>query len=139
VAVGDRLQAVAVGGRGNQRPPPEQRTNTGDKLADPKRLGQVIIGTALEPEDLVGFLSSCGQHENRDAAVDRIAPDGAAHGNAVEAGQHDVEDDRIETPLARESQALVAVWCLDTVEMLEAEMEADQLANVRLVFYDQHG
>ena len=67
-----------------------------------------------------------------------VAPDGAADGDAVEPGQHQVEHDQVERLRAREPQPFVAVADRDRLQPLEREVQRDEVADVRLVFDDEH-
>ena len=57
--------------------------------------------------------------------------------DAVHARQHQVEDDQVEGSELRAHQRLLAVGHRLGLEALEAEVEHDQLANVRFVFDDE--
>ncbi len=116
----------------------QECADAGDELADAERLGQVVVGAALEAEHLVGFLASRREHEDRHVAVGRVAPDGATDGDAVESRQHQIEDDEIERLGACEAQSLVAVADRDRDQSLEREVQRDQVADVGFVLDDQH-
>ena len=73
------------------------------------------------------------------SAFCRFAANRAAHGDAVEAGQHQVEDHQVE--LARARRLLepgVAIGGLDRRQLFESQVQRDQLADVGLVLDDQH-
>ena len=116
----------------------QQRADARDELADAERLGQVVVGAALESEDLVGFLAPRREHEDRHVAVGRVAPDGAADGDAVESRQHQIEDHEIERLGARQAQPFVAVADRDGLQSLEREVQRDEVADVGLVLDHQH-
>ena len=78
--------------RGTRRPSSQQRTHARNELANAERLGQIVVGAALETENLVGFLATRRQHQNRHVPVHRLAADRTAHGHPIELRQHDVED-----------------------------------------------
>ena len=59
-------------------PPPQQRADARDELANPERLGQIVVGPALEAVHLVRFLAPRGQHQDRHVLELRLAPDRAA-------------------------------------------------------------
>jgi hypothetical protein len=67
--------------------PAQQRADARDELADAERLGQVVVGAALEAVDLVGLFAPRRQHQDRHVLEVRLAPDRAADGDAVEPGR----------------------------------------------------
>jgi hypothetical protein len=56
-------------------------------------LARVIVGAHLEAEDAIDVLAVRGQHDDRGL---RLRADLAAQAEAVLAGQHDVENQRID-------------------------------------------
>ena len=58
--------------------PPRDGADTREKLPDAERLRQVIVGAALEPEDLVGFRIPRRQHQDRRAGVRSASADRTA-------------------------------------------------------------
>jgi hypothetical protein len=118
--------------------PAQQRADAGDELADAERLGQVIVGAALQAVHLVGFLAPGGEHQDRHISELRFAADRAGHRDAVEPRQHDVEDHQIERLAARQPEPLRSVRRRDRVEALEAEMENHEVADVLVVLDDEH-
>ena len=66
--------------------------HAGKKLADAKRLGQVVVAAQLEPDDLVKLGVAGGKEQHRHVALGADAP---AYLVAVDAGEHDVEDDQV--------------------------------------------
>ena len=66
-----------------------------------------------------------------------VAADRAADRDAVDAGQHQVEDDQVERLGAGARERLLAVADRLDLEALEAEVQHDQLADVRFVFDDE--
>ena len=53
-------------------------------------------------------------------------------------GQHQIEHDQIERLGAREAQSLVAVADGDGRQAFERQVQRDEVADVRLVFDDEH-
>ena len=70
----------------------QDRADPCDELARAERLGQVVVGAELEPEELVQLVVARRQHHDRDR---RVAPQLAGDVEAVEAGQAEVEDDQV--------------------------------------------
>jgi hypothetical protein len=70
----------------------QQRLDAREQLGHLERLGEVVVGAELQPDDAVEHLGARGEHQDgrRDAAL----PQRPAHVEPVAAGQHDVEHDR---------------------------------------------
>ena len=94
----DGVSAPPVGAR-PALDPPQQRVDAGDELARAERLGQVVVGADAEADDEVGLGVAGGEHQHRDRPV---ALDRSAHLEAVEAGEHEVEDHEVGVELARQ-------------------------------------
>ena len=77
------------------------------ELAHRERLGDVVVGADLEPGDLVGLAALRGQHDDRHLAARAQL---AADLDAVELGQHQVEDDEVEATLVEASSASLPSW-----------------------------
>ncbi len=118
--------------------PPQQRTGAGHQLANAERLGKVIVGAAFETEHLVAFFAPGGEHQDRHILVRALAAHGAADGNAVDARQHQVEDDQIERLRSGPHQRLMPVGNGLNLEAFEAEVELNQLADMGFVFDDEN-
>ena len=74
------------------RDPAEHRVDAQRELARAERLGHVVVGADLEADHPVGLLAQRGQHDDRDVA---LLPQPAAHLDAVDARQHQVEHDEV--------------------------------------------
>src|SRR5262249_39234032 len=109
------------------------------ELAEADRLREVVVGAALEPESLVRLLPPRGQHQDGDVAVHRPPAHRSAHGQAVKPGQHEVEHDEVEPLLIEQLEGLGAASRRRAGQPLDAEMQTDQIADVRLVFDPEHG
>ena len=75
---GDVPEAVRFwcAGRIRRLYPPQHRAGAGHQLAWAERLGDVIVGAQLQPDQLVGLLDASGQHDDRHV---RRAPQLPAH------------------------------------------------------------
>jgi hypothetical protein len=73
--------------------PADQRAQAGDQLFGLERLGEIIVGTRIEPGHLVRPAVARGQHQHREIAL-FLAP-AIQHGQAIDFGQAEVEDDRV--------------------------------------------
>ena len=82
---------------------PQQRLDAAHQLAQPERLGQVVVGAQLEADDLVHLLVARGEHEHGRLGAGGAQP---AEGlEAVDAGQPDVEHDEVRGELAGDGRA----------------------------------
>ena len=129
---------TACGPDGRRTRPAQERTNPGHQFAHAEWLGQIVVGSALEPEDLVRLLATGRQHQDGDIAVQPAAPDGPADRDAVDTGQHEIEHHEVEAPGLDQGQRLVSPTDLGHGQSLEAQVQCDQLPNVRLVLDDEH-
>ena len=102
-----------------------------------KRIG-LAVGAAFEPHDLVRLLTTRRQHQNRDIAVRAPVSDGTTQRQSVEAWNHHVEHQQIEALGLSAPEGLGAVADCVAAVAFEAEMQAHELADVRLVLDDQH-
>jgi hypothetical protein len=116
----------------------QQRTDARDEFANAEGLRQIIVRAAFETEHLVGFLAARGQHQNRDVAIHRLATHGPAHRHPVELRQHHVENQQIERIGLRQPEAGCAVAGRHRRQTLELKVQHHQIANVRVVFDDEH-
>src|SRR5437667_3505124 len=85
----------------------DERPHPNPQLRHLERLGQVVVRADLEPADSVLQGAASGQHQDRR----RIAapPERLAHLPAVDAGEHQVQDDGGILPLSGQRQRLDAV------------------------------
>ena len=126
-----------AGARPSDGAAPQQRAHPRDELADAERLGQVVVGAALEAEHLVGLFAPRRQHQDRHVAVHRLAPHRPAHRHAVEPRQHQVENQQIERLSFARASACRAVSRGDRRQTFELQMQHDQIADMRVVFDDE--
>src|SRR5262245_13254136 len=134
VLVADRLRGFLRGGDERPWPAAKQRAHTRHQFPNPERLGEVIVCAAFEPDYLVRLFAARGEHQDRHIGIFGVAADRLADGDTVEAGEHHVEDDEIEVPASRQLQRALAISALNAIVVLEAEMQTDELADVRFVF-----
>ena len=79
---------VGVGAAAQHRP------DAGDQLARRVRLGDVVVGAELQPDDLVDLAVARGHHDHRHA---RPRPQLLAHVGAAHPGQHQVQQHDVGT------------------------------------------
>src|SRR5215204_7471151 len=82
----------------------EVRVYAGDKLLHAEGLGNVVVGSGLEPSDLILFGIFGRDHHDHYALVALADP--LAHLYPGLAGEHDVEQDQIRSQLPREPQGV---------------------------------
>jgi hypothetical protein len=87
--------AGGEGGRGGVGAAPLQGAQPGEEFVERERLGEVVVGAGVQAGDAIGDLAAGGQHEHRDPVPG--SPQPLADGDTVQAGQHHVEHDRVET------------------------------------------
>ena len=68
----------------------------------------------------------------------RLAPDGAADRDPVQPRQHDVENDQVERLTPCDAQPFRAIRRRDGLQSFEAEVQEDELADVRVVLDHEH-
>ena len=85
----------------------QQRAQAGEQFAKVERLGQVVVGAAVEAVHARFNGVPCGEHEDRDLQP-RVAQL-AADGEAILPRQADVEDDGVELRDGRVVDRLFAV------------------------------
>jgi len=110
--------------------PTEQRTHAGDKLAGREGLREVIVGTELEPNYLVELGIARREHQDGHIA---LLPDAAAHLEAVEIGQHDVEEHDVRPALMERLEAAFAVLSRENLEAFLAQRVTERVTQIRVV------
>ena len=121
----------AYGGRG----PPGKGAEAGKQLLHVERFGQVVVGAAIEAGDAVRFVSFRREHDDRCAlATGAQTP---ADGEAVLAGQHQVEDDHVDVFLAHHPFHCAAAGDGMHAETLFGEIAVQQIAQALVVVYYQ--
>ena len=145
VVVDADLAAAEVDGRGadlqdlgRRRPfgAPQHRLDARDELGRRERFGHVVVGAELEPEHAVDLAVAGGEEDHGDR---RRLPKPAAHLEAVDVGEPDVEHDEARPVLADRLDAVLAGGGLHDPEALAAEVELDQVGDVGLVVDDENG
>ena len=115
----------------------QQRLDPAHQLAQPERLGQVVVGAELEPDDLVDLVVARGQDQHR-----HLGPRGAQTAQDLEAvhpGEADVEDHEIGRLARGDLEAfLTGAGDRDLVPLL-LEGVLDAARDRVLVFDDEDG
>ena len=118
--------------------PPHHRTDARLQFTHAERLGEVVIGAAVEPDDDVGLGVAGGEHQDGRVGVGTRGPHGAAQRDAVEAGQHHVEHEQIERGRPRDVEGLATVPEVLDREARQPQVELQQFTNGRIVLHDEH-
>ncbi len=85
----------------------EQGLDPAHQLAQPERLGQVVIRTQLEPDDLVHLLVARGQEQH--GRLVACSANAAEHLEPVHARQANVEDDQVRRVAGCHLEALLTI------------------------------
>ncbi len=113
----------------------QERLDPAQELAQPERLGQVVVGAELEADDLVDLVVAGGQHEDRHLGAGRA--DAPKRLEPIDAGQAHVEHDEVGRLAGRDLQALLAGLGDADVVALLLEGVLDPASDGVLVFDDQ--
>jgi hypothetical protein len=136
--VGRRVEADIAhlqDGRARPRPPPDQRPEARQQLAEGEGLDEVVVGPRIEAPDTVRDGVTGRQHEHGRPPVPGAQR--PAHGEPVHAGQHEVEHDAVVVGLGGPEQRLLAV--ADGVDGVALLLQAapDGTRHLDLVFHQQ--
>ena len=113
---------------------PQHGPDARHELAWAERLGQVVVGTELEPEQLVELVVPCGQHHDRDR---RVAPQLAGDVEPVETGQPRSSTTRSGCRWRTCAQRGRPVGGDEDLEPGVLEVVAGELGDLRLVVDDE--
>ncbi len=108
------------------------------ELAQAERLGDVVVGAAVETAHPVGLLAARGQHDDRQGAGLRRAADLATNLDPRDQRQHPVEQYDVRPVLGDAHQRFFAIRGLADLETLLFEVVAQQGDERRLILDDQH-
>ncbi len=115
---------------------PELGADASEQHAEPERLGDVVVGARLQPENRVGIRGLRRQHDDR--AFEAAAAKQLAGFAPVEIGKADIEEDEVDMAAARLLQALGRGGRQDRVELLmQAELLAQGLAKLVVIVDDE--
>ena len=112
----------------------QQRADAGEQLGEPERLGDVVVGAGVEPDDEVDLVGARGEHEDRGGQA--VVADRTRDVEAVHVRQTEVEDDEVgrrgtvDRTLTRALHAHVVTFT--------TEGASQRLGNRRVVLCQQH-
>jgi len=84
-----------------------QRADTGEQDGKRERLGHIVVGSRIESLDDVGDGIAGGKHQNGDVLPEFAEP--ARDLNAIDPGQHHIEEDKVELGVLRKGKSREAV------------------------------
>ena len=116
--------------------PAQDRPHARDQLLDAEGLGDVVVAAESEPADLV--LGRVASGEEQDRQVPPAGGEPPGHLEAVEVGQHHVEDQHVGPELLRPVQRLPAGTGGRDVEARVAQRHRHELRDVQLVVDHEH-
>jgi hypothetical protein len=114
---------------------PQHGPDPGDQLAVAERLGHVVVGADLQPDHLVDLRVAGGDHDHGNA---RDLPQLAAHLDAGETGQHEVEQHDVRAGASELVQTGTTVAGSDDLVPFAAQHVRGGLAVALLVLDEQH-
>ena len=110
---------------------PQQGAHTRQQLAQAKGLHHIIIRAALQPHDAVQLCAARSEHDDGHFGA---APQHAADGDAVQAGEHQVQQQQVRQLLARQVQAFNTIAGFQHLKSLRAQVEHQHFAHSGLIF-----
>jgi hypothetical protein len=119
-----------------QRPAAQHDLDPRDQFLRAERLRQVVVCADAEAQHDVAFLSLRSDHDHGDGTRHRIGLHTAADLDAVDAGQHQVEDQQIGGLGADQAQPLLSVPAREHFVAFPLEVVLEDFADVRLVLDD---
>jgi hypothetical protein len=114
--------------------PPHDRLDSRHEGSRIERLRDVIVRAELESDDRIDVVVASREHEDRRVPA---PPELAAHLEAVDPREHQVEDDEVRLVAPVELQAVLAVARCDDRPALLLQVQPDELDDVALVVDDQ--
>src|SRR5262249_22479860 len=114
---------------------PEERVDARQQFAELERFGHVVVRAEVEAENDVLLLAFGGEHD--DGHINAAAAHHAADLVAIDARQHDVQEDEFGLAVDRERQPLFAIGGGEdgVAAVLEGVLESAQYGG--LVFHDE--
>lgn len=112
----------------------EHRTESCKQFAGSERFREVIVGADLETNHPIGLVPFCGQHHNGDVRAEAEAPE---HLEAVDAGEHDVEDHGVDRLGGKPGEPRFAVGRCDDDDAVPREVLLDEGAETDVIVNQQ--
>ena len=124
-----------LGGRRTGPTAPAQRADSSGQLLHLKRLGDVVVGACLQAGDHVMRVGARGDHDDRDVAG---AAQLAGALEAVDVGQHQVDQDDVRAVRPEQPQAVFGPVGLDDVMALVLQRQPHRRPDAVVVFDQQN-
>ncbi len=115
----------------------QHRLDAREQLARRKRLGDVVVGAALETAHFVLLLGARGQHDDRDLLGVLGALQGAGELQAAHVRQHPIDQHQVRPHVDDPGARLAAILGLTHIVAGAAQPERDHVANAFFVFDDE--
>ncbi len=113
---------------------PEDSTYSGKEFLGSKRLGEIVIRTKVEGPDLVPFISTCRDDDDRRT---RVSGTVRKYCPSIDEGKTNIEQEDAEVPMAEELLCLTAVRCsLDGVSICSENLP-DEAPQHSIVFCNE--
>jgi len=135
---GANPQALRTGGRARPRSA-QDGADARQELPRVERLGEVVVGPELEADDLVDVVALGGEHDDGDGRRSGRGPEPAAHLQAVDSGQHHVEQHHVEPAPAESGEAALPVARDRDVDVVPGEILGHQRAQTGVVLDEERG
>ena len=110
---------------------PRLCANAGEEFTRSERLGHIVVRTAFESQYAVGFFSTCGDHDDGDVEV---SSNPSQHLEAVDARQHQVEEDDVGSRVKDFGDALFGVLEHIDLEPVRLQVALGQPPHLGVVF-----
>ena len=118
---------------------PQDGAHPRQQLARVERLGQVVVGAELEPDDLVDVVALGGEHDDRRVGALGQRADAAADLEPVDAGEHDVEQHHVEVALLQRGQPALPVAGDGDVDLVLTEILGHERSELGVVVDEERG
>ena len=114
--------------------PAQDGLHTSNDLSRAERFGDVVVGAQLQAEEPIELAVAGGEEQHRHVAAGAHP---ATHLEPVDVGEADVEQHERGTVLLDQLQATLAVRCLQHTEACVAQIQVEEVGDVRVVL-DHH-
>ena len=130
-----RLSLLSLGG--SHSGAADVGLDPGQQFPHAEGLCDIVVCPQLQAQHLVGLLLPGGEHQDghRTASL----PDAAAHLKAVHPRQHQIQQHQVGVLLQGQLQAGVAVVGLQGVVSLPLQVKGQDVHDILLVLYNEHG
>ncbi len=116
---------------------PQSGADPRDEFGEPERLGDVVVGAGVEPDDHVHLLGACGQHDDRQVGM--AGPNLATHVEPVDVRQCQVEQDQVGSSSGDAVDRTHATVDVLDHEALGSQDTDERFADALVVLDQQHG